>query len=215
MNHTQNLPFFKAKNHKSYEELSVAHAMSRLNSVKFDEYNGHGRIINNNNYEATMPDKVITPKDAMQGLANLEALKEALAIFFQKNSTKELSNNIKTVPTFFEPQVERVELSDDTKATFARIGARARREFIEEQTARAYQYNIPYDVHNVNFFELKQKIDEYEELLKKAKDYCIDWDTLEYDPGHLRQEIEEQERRASYENDDLYSYFVQSRGLEA
>ena len=153
--------------------MSVAHAMSRLNAVKFDEYNGHGRIINNNNYEATMPDKVITPKDAMRGLANLEALKEALAIFFQKNSTKELSNNIKTVPTFFEPQVERVELSDDTKATFARIGARARREFIEEQTARAYQYNIPYDVHNVNFFELKQKIDKYEELLKKAKDETV------------------------------------------
>jgi len=144
MDNTQVTPFFKAKNHKSYEELSVEHAMSCLNAVKFDEYNGHGRIINNNNYEATMPDKVITPKDAMQGLANLEALKEALAIFFQKNSTKELSNNIKTVPTFFEPQVERVELSNDAKETFARIGARARREFIEEQIARAYQYNIPY-----------------------------------------------------------------------
>ncbi|CAF4177978.1 unnamed protein product [Rotaria magnacalcarata] len=131
------------------------------------------------------------------------------------NHTKELSNNIKTVPTFFEPQVEKVELSDDTKATFARIGARARREFIEEQTARAYQYNIPYDVHNVNFLELSQKIDEYEELLKKAKDYCIDWDTSEYDPVYLRQEIEEQERKVLYENDDLYAYFVHSRGLEA
>ena len=215
MDNTQVTPFFKAKNHKSYEALSVAHAMSRLNAVKFDEYNGHGRIINNNNYEATMPDKVITPKGAMQGLANLEALKEALTIFFQKNSTKELSNNIKTVPTFFEPQVERVELSDDTKATFARLGARARREFIEEQTARAYQYNIPYDVHNVNFLELSQKIDEYEELLKKAKDHCIDWDTSEYDPVYLRQEIAEQERRASYENDDIYAYFAQTRGLEA
>ncbi len=214
MDNTQVTPFFKAKNHKSYEELSVAQAMSRLNSVKFDEYNGHGRIINNNNYEATMPDKVITPKGAMQGLANLEALKEALTIFFQKNSTKELSNNIKTVPTFFEPQVEKVELSDDTKATFSRIGARARREFIEEQTARAYQYNIPYDVHNVNFLELSQKIDEYEELLKKAKDYCIDWDTSEYDPVALHQEIEEQERKVLYENDDLYAYFVHSRGLE-
>ncbi|CAF2142796.1 unnamed protein product [Rotaria magnacalcarata] len=197
MDNTQVTPFFNAKNHKSYEELSVAQAMSRLNSVKFDEYNGHGRIINNNNYEATMPDKVITPKGAMQG------------------GTKELSNNIKTVPTFFEPQVEKVELSDDTKATFARIGARARREFIEEQTARAYQYNIPYDVHNVNFLELSQKIDEYEELLKKAKDYCIDWDTSEYDPVYLRQEIEEQERKVLYENDDLYAYFVHSRGLEA
>jgi len=215
MNHTQNLSFFKAKNYTSYQELSVAHAMSRLNSVKIDHTNGHGRIINNNNYEATMPDKVITPKEAMQGLTNLEVLKEALAIFFQKNSTKELSDNIKTVPTFFETQFQALELSNETKETFARIGARARREFIEEQIARAYQYNIPYDVYNVNFLELNQKIDEYEELLKKAKDYCIDWDTSEYDPVVLHQEIEEQERRASYENDDLYAYFVHSRGLEA
>ena len=215
MDNTQVTPFFKAKNHKSYEELSVTHAMSRLNAVKIDHTNWHGRIINNNNYEATMPDKVITPKGAMQGLANLEALKEALTIFFQKNSTKELSNNIKTVLTFFEPQVERVELSNDAKETFAMIGARARREFIKEQTARADKYNIPYDAHNVNFLELSQKIDEYEELLKKAKDYCIDWDTSEYDPVALHQEIEEQERRASYENDDLYAYFVHSRGLEA
>ena len=126
------------KSYKTYEELSVAHAMSRLNAVKFDEYNGHGRIINNN-YESTMLDKVITPKDAMRGLANLEALKEALTIFFQRNSNKELSDNIATVPSFYEPQIDRVELSESAKDTFARIGARARKEFIEEQTARAFQ----------------------------------------------------------------------------
>ena len=67
----------------------------------------------------------------------------------------------------------------------------------------------------MNFFELKQKIDKYEELLKKAKDHCIDWDIAEYDPVYLRQEIEEQEYKASYENDDLYAYFAQTRGLEA
>lgn len=67
----------------------------------------------------------------------------------------------------------------------------------------------------MNFLELSQKIDEYEELLKKAKDYCIDWDTSEYDPVYLRQEIEEQEHKASYENNDLYAYFMSTRGLEA
>jgi hypothetical protein len=37
----------------------------------------------------------------------------------------------------------------------------------------------------------------------------------QYDPVYLRQEIEEQEYKASYENDDLYAYFAQTRGLEA
>ena len=203
------------KSYKTYEDMSVAYAMSRLNAVKFDHTNGHGRIINNNNYESIMPNKVITPKEAMQGLVNLEALKEALTIFFQKNSTKELPSNIATVPTFFEPQVERVELSDETNDTFARIGARARREFIEEQIARAYQYNIPYDVHNVNFLELSQKIDEYEELLNEAREQGIDWDISQYDPVYLRQEIEAQESYYRQERRDLYSCFATTRGLEA
>ena len=215
MDNTQVTPFFKAKNHKSYEELSVAHAMSCLNAVKFDEYNGQGRIINNNNNStATMSNKAITPKEAMQGLANLEALKEALTIFFQKNSTKELSNNIKTVPTFFEPQVERLELSENTKETFARIGARARKEFIEEQIARAFQYNIPFNIQNVNFLELSQKIDEYEELLTTAREQGIDWDVSHYDPVHLRQAIDDQESYYRQERIDLYSCFAATRGLE-
>ena len=111
--------------------------------------------------------------------------------------------------------MSKVQLSESTKETFARIGKRVRKEFIEEQIARADKYNIPYNAYTVNFLELKQKIDEYEELLKKAKDYCIDWDTSEYDPVYLRQEIEEQERKTSYANDDLYSYFRSTRGLEA
>ena len=128
---------------------------------------------------------------------------------------EKIASKVSTVPMFLESQIERVQLSDNTKETFARIGKRVRKEFIEEQIARADKYSIPYNAYTVNFLELKQKIDEYEELLKKAKDYCIDWDKLEYDPVALRQEIEEQEHRALYENDDLYAYFVQSRGLEA
>ena len=214
MDNTQVTPFFKAKNHKSYEELSVAHAMSCLNTVKFDEYNGDGRIINNNNSTATMSNKAIRPKEAMQGLANLEALKEALTIFFQKNSTKELSNNIKTVPTFFEPQVERLELSENTKETFTRIGARARKEFIEEQTARAFQYNIPFDLENINILKLEQQIDEYEELLTTAREQGIYWDISEYDPIALSQAIDDQESYYRQERRDLYSCFATTRGLE-
>lgn len=212
MNHTQILPFFKAKNHN---KINFLESYAKIDSSINESYSMNKQEAKSvSKAKEAVLKNILAPKEAMQILANLEVLKEAHVIFSYRNGIKELPSNIAIVPTFFEPQVERVELSDDTKATFARLGARARREFIEEQTARAYQYNIPYDVHNVNFLELSQKIDEYEELLKKAKDYCIDWDTSEYDPVALRQEIEEQERRASYENNDLYAYFAQSRGLE-
>ena len=210
MNHTQNLPFFKAKNHNKINFLSTYAKIDSSNNESF-----------NMNQQETMSVArakdaltIISPKESLQALANFEALKAALKLYFQRNNTQE-SSNISTVPSFYEPQIDRVDLSESAKETFARIGERVRKEFIEEQIARADKCNIPYNVYTVNFLELKQKIDEYEELLKKAKDYCIDLDTSEYDPVYLRQEIDEQERRASYENDDLYAYFVQSRGLEA
>ena len=210
MNHTQILPFFKAKNHNKINFLSTYAKIDSSNNESF----------NMNQQEATSVSKakealtIISPKESLQALANFETLKAALRLYFQRNNTEE-SSNIATVPSFCEPQIDRVDLSQSAKETFARIGERVRKEFIEEQIARADQYNIPYNAYTVNFLELKQKIDEYEELIKKAKDHCIDWDKLEYDPVALCQEIEEQERKASYENNDLYSYFVQSRGLEA
>ena len=212
MDHTQILPFFKAKNHNKINFLSTY--------VKIDSSNNES--FNMNQQEAASVSKakealttnIISPKESLQALANFETLKAALKLYFQRNNTQQ-SSNISTVPSFYEPQIDRVDLSESAKETFTRIGKRVRKEFIEEQIARADQYNIPYNAYTVNFFELKQKIDEYEELLGKAKDYCIDWDKLEYDPVALRQEIEEQEHRALYENDDLYAYFVQSRGLEA
>ena len=189
MNHTQNLPFFKAKNHNKINFLSTYAKIDSSNNESF----------NMNQQEAMSVSKA----------------KDALTLYFQRNNTQESSGNIATVPSFYEPQIDRVDLSDSAKETFARIGKRVRKEFIEEQIARADQYNIPYNAYTVNFLELSYKIDEYEELLRKAKDYCLNWDIAEYDPVALHQEIEEQERKASYENDDLYSYFVQSRGLEA
>ena len=128
----------------------------------------------------------------MQTLKNLEKLKEAHVIFEERNA-EELPENIKEVPSFFQASIERAELSASTKETFARIGARARREFIEQQSARAFQYNIPFNIQNVNFLELEQKIDEYEELLGKAREQGVSWDISQYDPVALSQAIDEQD----------------------
>jgi hypothetical protein len=57
-------------------------------------------------------------------------------------------------------------------------------------------------------------IDKYEYLLEKANDYCVDWDISEYDPLALEQEIEEAEHNAYIHDQELRSYYSQSRGVE-
>ena len=127
---------------------------------------------------------------------------------------EQIASKVSIVPMFFEPQVEILELSEKTKETFDRIGARARKEFIEEQTARAFQYNIPFDLENINILKLEQQIDEYEELLNEAREQGIYWDISQYDPVHLRQAIDDQESYYRQERRDLYSCFATTRGLE-
>ena len=51
-------------------------------------------------------------------------------------------------------------------------------------------------------------------LLEKAKDYCVDWDTSEYDPVALEQLIEEAEHNAYLHDQELSSYFSLTRGVE-
>jgi hypothetical protein len=210
MNHTQILPFCKVKNHNKIKFPK--------NHAKIDPKNK--KSFNMNQQEAMSVARakdalnIISPAQSLQILKNFENLKDAFKLYFQKNNIEKSLDNIATIPTFFKPQADEIELSESTKNTINRIGARARKEFIEEQTARAFQYNIPFNIENVNFLELSYKIDEYERLLDQAQDYCINWDISEYDPVALRQEIEDQERISSYENNNLCNYFYSTRGLE-
>jgi len=165
---------------------------------------------------------LISPKEALQILKNLEAKKEAIRIFEERNQSKEnlekiidqLPANITDKPKFHEARSEPVELSASAKETFARIGERAREAFIEEQIERAMFYNIPYKSYGENYYQLMVDIDKYEYLLEKANDYCIDWDSSEYDLVALEQAIEEAEHNAYIHDQSLRSYYLQSRGVE-
>ena len=212
MSIAQITPFFKAKNHDKINFFASYGKIDSSNNETFSMIKEESMSVSK--AKDTLIKNIILPKEAMQTLENLEKLKEAHVIFEERNA-EELPENIKEVPSFFQTSIERSELSASTKETFARIGARARREFIEEQTARAFQYNIPFNIQNVNFLELEQKIDEYEELLGKAREQGIDWDISEYDPVALEQAIDEQDCYYRQERSDLYAYFVQTRGLEA
>lgn len=203
MNHTLLTPFFKAKNHDKINFCASYGKIDSSNNESFSMIKEESMSVSK--AKDALIKNIILPKEAMQTLKNLEKLKEAHVIFTERNAEK-LPENIKEVPHFFKASIERPELSASTKENFARIGARARREFIEEQTARAFQYNIPFNI---------QKIDEYEELLGKAKEQGISWDISQYDPVSLEQAIDEQDCYYRQERSDLYAYFVETRGLEA
>jgi hypothetical protein len=165
---------------------------------------------------------LISPKEALQILKNLEAKKEAIRISEERKQSEEnlkkiidqLPANITDKPKFHEAKSEPVELSASSKETFARIGERAREAFIEEQIERAMFYNIPYKSYGENYYQLMVDIDKYEYLLEKANDYCIDWDSSEYDLVALEQAIEEAEHNAYIHDQSLRSYYSQSRGVE-
>lgn len=161
--------------------------------------------------EVSMTKKVILPKEAMQLLSNLEALKEAGKVYFQRNNQKALPDHISEFPKFHEAKTESVELTDSAKETIDRIGARARKAFIEQQIERANLYNIPYESYGNNYYELMQDIDKYEYLLEQANMLGISWDDSIYDPVALEQAIEEQEESAYRERDLMYSDYLHSR----
>ena len=200
------------------------------NHKKINNPVNHGTIelISHDNYESTMPSLeeisvakaqealkrwLFGTKEAMQLFSNLEAAREANAIF-KKRSDQVLPATITEIPKFHEVKVDPVELSDSAKETFARLSLRAREAFIEEQVERANLYNIPYKSYGDDYYRLIVDIDHYEYLLEKAKDYCVDWDISEYDPVALEQELEEAEHNAYLYNQELRSYFSLTRGVE-
>ena len=159
--------------------------------------------------------KMLLPtKEAVQVFSNLEQLRKAVKIFNERQGKEQLPANITEAPKFHEAKTESLELPESAKETFARIGVRVREAFIEEQIERASLYNIPYENYGDNYYQLMVDIDKYEYLLEKANDYCVDWDTSEYDPLALEQLIEEAEHNAYLYNQELRSYFSTTRGVE-
>lgn len=73
--------------------------------------------------------------------------------------------------------------------------------------ASANEYSIPYDPNDVDWLRLISQIEEYESLLKQARDYNVSFDTGYYDPIGLEQLIEDcvsQERRWSRDQNADY-----------
>ena len=205
--------FSKSKNYKKANN-PVNHGRIELRSHELSEENIQAlEEISIAKAKEALTKNLLKPREVMQVFSNLEAAREANEIFKQR-SVQSLPANIAETPKFHESKTESLELSDSAKETFARIGIRVREAFVEEQIERASLYNIPYENYGDNYYGLMVDIDNYEYLLEKAKDYCVDWDTSEYDVQALEQEIEEAEHNAYMTNQALRSYYSQSRGVE-
>ena len=205
--------FSKSKNYKKANN-QVNHGRIELRSHELsgEKVQGLEEISVAKAKEALIKN-LLMPREAMQVFSNLEAAREANEIFKQR-SAQALPANIAEIPKFHEAKTESLELPASVKETFARIGVRAREAFIEEQVERANLYNIPYNNYGDDYYRLMLDIDKYEYLLEKANDYCVDWDTSEYDLLALEQAIEEAEHDAYLQDQELRSYFSLTRGVE-
>ena len=205
--------FSKLKNYKKAND-PVNHSRIDLRSHELSEENIQNlEEISVVKAIKTLKKMLLPTKEAAQVFSNLEQARLAVKIYNERQAVK-LPANITETPKFHEAKDEPVELSASTRDIFTIIGERAKESFIEEQIERANFYNISYELYGDNYYQLMQDIDRYEYLLEKAKDYCVDWDTSEYDPVALEQLIEEAEHNAYLHDQELRSYFSLTRGVE-
>jgi hypothetical protein len=205
--------FSKLKNYKKAND-PVNHSRIDLRSNELSEENIQNlEEISLAKAKELLQKMLLSSKEAVQLFSNLEQLRQAVKISNECQVAK-LPDNITELPKFHEAKTENLDLPESAKETFARIITRAREAFIEEQIERAMFYNITYKSYGENYYRLMLDIDKYEYLLEKAKDYCVDWDTSEYDPVALEQLIEEAEHNAYLHDQELRSYFSLTRGVE-
>ena len=191
--------FFQAKNRTKINSIPNNSSTLRENSVT--------------KAKKALTKNLLAPREAMQMLSNLEAAREAIKIFNERNNIK-LPDNITEIPKFSENKAEPVNLSERIKETFVRIGIKAREAFIEEQLERAMLYNIPYQTYGDNYYKLMTDIDHYEFLLEKAEELNINWDISKYDPIALEQAIEEATHNNYLQDKGLRFYFPVTRRVE-
>lgn len=106
---------------------------------------------------------------------------------------------------------------DNLKESFQRIAERVNQQMLESERgkkliATAEEYGIPYNKDDIDWLHLMDLVQEYEALLKQAKECNLDWDTGYYDPIELEQKIEEHLFHESREERrDLYWYYLSTR----
>lgn len=98
----------------------------------------------------------------------------------------------------------------DLAGVFKRSSRSAYNKFLhsdrgQELLTKANEFGIPYNKEYIDWFDLMDKICEYESLIEQAEEVNVDWECFNYDPIGLQQEIE-YANRAQYEADTIAYY---------
>ena len=133
--------FFQAKNRTKINSIPNNSSALRENSVI--------------KAKKALTKNLLAPREAIQMLSNLEAAREAIKIFNERNNIK-LPDNITEIPKFNENKAEPVNLSACIKEIFVRIGVRARKAFVK----KAEELNINWGISKYDPIALEQAIEE-------------------------------------------------------
>lgn len=129
------------------------------------------------------------------------------------------------IPTFHQVKEEE-QYTDcglpfsEVIAMFARRATSAYENFLIsergcELLSKASEYEILYDVYNIDFLTLRDQVDEFEEAIEKAAQVGIDWRNFGYDLLAIEQEIIDIEEAESDYMRYARSEFYSTRGVEA
>jgi hypothetical protein len=131
--------------------------------------------------------------------------------------------NTTTTPKFFEnsPDTTFMNLGQtmhEVVRSLVRMSEKTFNQMFEssrgaELLEKADEYGIPYIKHSINWLDLIDEIALYETLLEEADNLNIDWDTSEYDPVALKQEIDYSERQEIYCQRELRGEYFASLGV--
>ena len=88
----------------------------------------------------------------------------------------------------------------------------------DEVIIKATEYNIPFNLKELDWQDLADKVNEYEILLEKADEINLAWDMEGYDPVALEQMIEhtiecDEAEERKHSNEERQDYYA-SQGLE-
>jgi len=116
-------------------------------------------------------------------------------------AAQSFNSGIKDTPSFFTPDDNKRNDNDfglplqkviDTLARKAK--SVYERYLISEEgrelIAKATEYKIPFNIREVNFLELRDKVEEFDTAIERAAEYGIDWKSYGYDPIAIEQEIQ-------------------------
>lgn len=85
----------------------------------------------------------------------------------------------------------------------------------QELLNKAHEFGIEYDIQNIDFITLRDKVEEFEEAIERANEYGIDWQSFGYDLIGIEQEIADAETHDSYQLNYARRQFSLTRGVEA